>query len=1075
VPGAVQCPRAHGAILCFALLDAFEVKMLAPESTLHDRYRITYVVEERPDGVIYRAIDTRDSLRVLIAELPQPGDGAVDDVAHLAAQIAGVTAPGLLTLRAHFASGLTYYLVADDPGGQDLERVARDRGGPLPEVEVLGLVERLLGALDVLHSRTPPLLVGDLRSTDMWSSLDGGLFLAPFALARHFAKDDSPYRAPELSDADAEPTTASDVYAIGAVLYQLLTGWAPPTVAQRMAGTPLNSPRVLNARVSALAEQLVLRALELKPVNRYQQAREMRSALETVRLMAGRPLGATAPVEAAQYGASQTIGPQGVTPQPAAPLPPRPVPPAGEPAGYGPPPPAPPPGWTGGSPAAGAYPPPGAAPYGAAQGAPAGWQTVPPAAAPPAQRRGVSNGCLIALVALLAVLALGICVVGAWLGWLIMQNAGTLPLLPGASAMATAPPTSGAATQGDAPAAGQSSGQPAASAGESLRQAATFTETQQIEGAAVGAVLYAPDGKTIAVGLGGDIQLRDAESLDSGPILSGHQGDISALAFSPDGSILASGAQDDNVIRVWDVAAGRELRQLEGHTGWIRSLAFSPDGSILASGSTDRTVILWDAESGRQLRTLEGHADFLGNIAFSPDGASLASASRDGTVRVWDVAAGRERDDFAYTAPLNPDDSAPFWLTGVSWSPDGDTLAVGSISGSVYILDAATGRQQRELQGHDGWVVIRGVSFSPDGDLLASASLDGTVHLWSPRTGTDRGTLQQRGLRLLGLAWSPDGARLATSSDTAGNVAVWDVSSQEVVRTALLAQGAVTTLAYSDSGQLLGTGGANGSVRVHVLGDNREVPLSGGAPTNQYLAFLSDTQLVAVSDAGDVVVIGLAGGSDVKQLEGLDGFALSVAVSRDRRLLAAGNERGDVTLWDASTLEEVRTLRGLGGPVYAIAFNADASELAAVTNEPAERPKVIVWDVASGDARTTFSGHGGPITAIDMPAGHDWVASASGDRTLKIWDAASGDEVRSIEAQAEQGWYSGLAFSPDGAVLVTGTLSGEVEFWDTATGERIGGLPLAGGTILALAYSPDGSQVAVATRDAGVYLLEPQG
>jgi WD40 repeat protein len=213
----------------------------------------------------------------------------------------------------------------------------------------------------------------------------------------------------------------------------------------------------------------------------------------------------------------------------------------------------------------------------------------------------------------------------------------------------------------------------------------------------------------------------------------------------------------------------------------------------------------------------------------------------------------------------------------------------------------------------------------------------------------------------------------------------------------------------------------------------------------------------------------------VRPLEGLDGFALSVVVSRDRRLVAAGNERGDVTIWDATTLEETRTLRGLGGPVYALAFNRDGSQLSAVTNDPAERPKAIVWDLQSGDTRATFSGHSGPITAIDMPAGQDWVASASGDGTLKIWDAGSGDEVRSVAVPPEQGWYSSLAFSPDGAVLVTGTLSGEVEFWDAATGERVGGVSLNGGTILALAYRPDGGQVAVATRDAGVFLLEPQG
>lgn len=1033
--------------------------MLAPESILHDHYRITYLIDERPDCVVYRAIDTRQSLRVLIAALPQPSEASVADVAHLAGEIATVSAPGLLTLRDHFAEGLTAFLVADDPGGQDLERVARDRGGPLPEQEVLGLVERLLGAVDALHSRSPALYLGELRAADIWSSIDGGLFLTPFGLARHISGDPSPYRAPELQDSRAEPTSASDVYAIGAVLYQLLTGWAPPSAAQRHAGTPLNSPRNLNARVSALAEQLALRSLELKAANRYQRAREMRSALETVRLMAGRPLGATAPIESAPAAAAPPVASP-----PAAPAAPANV--------YGPPPPAPPPAT---------------APLGVAPAQPAlatgspspqvppGYlpssmsQATAPAAAPRQPQWWQNTGCLVALVAALAVVALVVCVVGAIVIYMLTSGAsGGIPFLQGAAANAPAAtaPAAGAPTSPPA-AAGAPTSPPA------LAATAAFTETRRIEEDSVGAAIYAPSGELAAVSIGSVIQLRTGENLDPGETLTGHSGTISALAFSPDSRLLASGAQDENTIRIWDVQSAAQVRTIDGHTGWIRSLAFSPDGRFLASGSTDLTIRIWDFSNGQQVALLEGHTDFIGNIAYRPDGAQLASASRDGTVRLWDLPAGTQNADFSYTAPQDPATTTPFWLTGISFSPDARRIAVGSISGSIYVLDAENGRLQRELQGHAGWVVIRGVSFSPDGSVIASASLDGDVRLWSPLTGVDRGVLSLRGLQLLGLSWRPDGKRLIAPSDTAGTLTIWDTDAKEVAGSLQLAQGVVTAMAYSDSGNLLATGGATGSVRVHILDQDREINLSGGAPTSGYIDFLSDTQLVAISDAGQVVVIDLTAQNQARLLEGIEGVALTLAVSLDRRLIAAGNERGDVVLWSAQTFEVQRTLSGLDGPVFDLTFSRDSARLVGITNRPANRPTVGVWDVITGDEVASYRGHSTQITGMDIHIQANLVASAASDGTLALWEAGSGREVRTIAAAPEQRWFSALAFSPDGSRLVTGSLAGDLSFWNPQSGELISTINLRAGSILALNFRSDGRQIAVSTRDGGILLLDP--
>ncbi|NTW00807.1 MAG: serine/threonine protein kinase [Oscillochloris sp.] len=1023
--------------------------MLVLESTLHDHYRITSLIDERPDCVIYRAIDLRLSMRVLVAELPQLSELAVADVHALAAQITSVNTPGLLNLRDHFVVDATYYLVADDPSGQDLDRVARDRGGPLPEAEVLTLMDRLLSVLDVLHERTPPLLLGELRSMDLWSSPDGGLSLAPFALVRHVGSEPSSYRAPELHDAQTEPSTSSDLYAMGAVLYHLLTGWPPPTAAQREAGIPLNALRTLNARISTLAEQLTLRALEQKPANRYQRAREMRSALETVRLMAGRSLGAMAPVELPVV--PPISGPPAQSP--VAELASPPARPVEANTVYGPP------------PAASPYGQPVPGTYVSQPQYASGYTQAPPQAALPKPVSQMRNGCLIGIVAMLALITLMICFMGAFIGYRIFTGAG-LPLLNGSALMGLSATPGNAVQSTNLPA-----DQPAPTAGGTAATAA-YTQTQRIQEDDLGPLVYAPNGQLMALGIGKTIQLRLGDGLDQGPILSGHTGTVDVVAFSPDSLALASGARDENSVILWDMVTGQELRRFDGHTGWIRSLAFSPNGSILASGSTDNTVRLWDVESGHLLHTLAGHSDYLGNIAFSPDGTTLVSASRDGTVRLWDVNSGQALTGFSYTAPINPETNAPYWLTGIAYNPDGKSIAVGSVNARIYVLDAASGKLQRELKGHTDWVVIRGLSYSPDGRTLASASLDGTVRLWSPLTGTERAMLDDHQVRLMGLSWAPNSQYLAVTSDISGSLTVWDTISRNVVRSFMITQGAVTALAYSDSGGVLGTGSASGTVRLHNFSSGRFVSLPGGAKTSQSVGFVSDTQLVAISDAGEVVIIDLNGQDRNRQLQGLSGLAVSLAVSRDRSMVAAGADNGEVAIWDASSQQLLRTLHGLDGTAVALAFSRNGAQIAAVGNQNAKESQIRAWDVQSGDERMSANSRSF-ITSMDMSAGGDLVATASNDGSLTIWRVADGTAVTTLSVPVDDHWFSSLAFSPDGNLLVTGSAVGTVDFWDPQSGTKLNSIRLGAGTVLAVAFRPDGKQIAVSTRDKGIYLFEP--
>jgi WD40 repeat protein len=310
----------------------------------------------------------------------------------------------------------------------------------------------------------------------------------------------------------------------------------------------------------------------------------------------------------------------------------------------------------------------------------------------------------------------------------------------------------------------------------------TLKHTQPVWG-----VSFSPDGKRIASGTGrlgargepplpGEVKLWDAQTGQELLALQGHTGAVRSVVFSPDGQRLASGS-DDRTVTVWDVQTGKVVLALKGHTEPVTSVTFSPDGQRIASGSGNAgqafavggfdpskpgEVKVWDALTGQQLLSLKGDTRTLTSVAFSPDGKRLASGSADRTVKVWDLQTAQQ------VLSLQGHKNS---VNSVAFSPDGNRIASGSADHTVKVWAAQTGQELLTLQGYRDWV--NSVAFSPDGKRLASGSGDHRVKVWDAQTGQELLTLQGHTAHVYSVVFSPDGERLASGSHD-GTVTVYD-------------------------------------------------------------------------------------------------------------------------------------------------------------------------------------------------------------------------------------------------------------------------------------------------------------
>jgi WD40 repeat protein/serine/threonine protein kinase len=567
-------------------------------------------------------------------------------------------------------------------------------------------------------------------------------------------------------------------------------------------------------------------------------------------------------------------------------------------------------------------------------------------------------------------------------------------------------------------------------------------------------VAFDPDGSRLAsASADGTIKVWDVASGQELRELKGHIGQVSSVAFSPDGSRLASAS--DETIKIWDAARGQVLRTLKGHTGDVQSVTFSPDGRRLASASVDNTIKVWDLARGNEPRTLKGHTGAVLSVAFSPDGSRLASASYDGTIKLWNTANGHQLLTFTGHAGR---------VTSVAFGPDSSRLASAGFDRKIKVWDTASGEKLREFNGHTG--VVLSVAFSPDGSRLASASGDQTIKVWDTASGQEVRTLKGHTNWVLSVAFSPHGSRLASASDDQ-TIKVWDTASGgKELRKLKGHNGQVRSVAFSRDGGRLASASGDQTVKVWDTASGQNLhTLKGHTDQVTSVAFSLDGRwLASGSDDHTIKIWNTATGQELRTLRGHTNWVLYVAFSPDGSRLASASGDQTIKVWDTAGGQEPRTLKGHNGPVLSVVFSPDGSKLASAGGDQT----IKIWDTASGQELRTR--HTGRLWSVAFSPDGSRLALASRDQTLRVWDTASGHELRIIKMHTN--WVQIVAFSPDGGRLASASADGTIKLWDTASGQELRSLKGHTDGLWIAAFSPDGSRLASASRDQTIHVWD---
>ncbi len=570
-------------------------------------------------------------------------------------------------------------------------------------------------------------------------------------------------------------------------------------------------------------------------------------------------------------------------------------------------------------------------------------------------------------------------------------------------------------------------------------------------------VAFSPDGKWLATTAArGRVRVYETATWQVGRTWVTDTETVIGLNWSHDGNRLAAACSDGGV-RVWEMTTGEQRIEISAHRGAANDVAFAIDDRSLYSGGDDHLVHAWDIDSGHRQRSFTGHTGVVERIALSPDGKTLATASSDKTFAIWDAESARQ---------LRSIGGGGSRVVCVAFSHDGKWIAAGNIRGDLYLADRKTLGNTRLAQQLDG---IEALAFMPAGQWLATADRGGAIQLHavpasldeSPLTsGTSPRWMAHEG-RAISIATGPDGTRIS-SGGRDGRLRIWepDLEASEWSMDGL----ASGDFATSPNGQLFVVGN---DVRRRDL-DRRCLIGSFGQTDSPWLlaACSADSRWLAVAKKGKVAVFDLASDRLYRSwpLGGrVEPHRIAISPDASYVALADYDVRDAISVYALDGEQPPRRLPAM--QCECLAFSPDGERLAA-----GHRNDLHLYDLRTADGPRVLSGHSDTLADVAYSPDGETLATVSHDRLLKIWDSTSGEERFSVVAHRSR--IGSVDFSPDGQTIATAEARGAVKLWHAATGQPLGAVTTETSSNRKIRFSSDGRKLAHRLADGRIVVYD---